>query len=755
MIRFRFVLVPLATTVCLGLAAAQNPSVLLPTAGRVERYPFQAGPYSNGSPQSRLAVEKLVRFPKASFLQIGFAAIHLSPDSRLEVVSLLDDEKEVWTGRSLKAGQSLESAYFNGEAVLIRLWSAPGSRGDGFAIRDVAVGRPADQLGVLTLCGADNRLPSTDRRVARIIIKKGTSVTWCTSWLISPVNCFATAGHCLSGATQVTAQFNVPKSTINGALVNPPVTDQYPWEGTTKRSYENNGVGRDWGVFTTQKNPVTKRYPGSVQRSYFLFQARPAFRTTLRVTGYGTDTTPNRTYNGIQQTSTGPLSVAPTLSYPGYHVDTTGGNSGSPVMVASTNKAIGVHTHGGCSSTGNVYNKYNKGTWADYGPFKLARAKHCNLQPRPDFRPITITSSSSTLKARSTYTFTTKIVNYGTATAPSASHGFYISTNAFITTADLLIGAWSSPPLTVGSSHVKILVATMPTTLKSGNCWLGVLADRTFAVTEEDETNNTISKPVVCVGLPDLRVTYLSAPSSATAGSSILVGSRTFNAGGGTASSSLTAIMLSTNSTITHADVFLGQYSTGILASGSSRFRTLSLRIPYVTNGGTHYLGAWADHSNTVQEGNEANNILTRAISIANYSGAGRFVEFRPRWGTGALSTTVASIDASVGGWAGMAVTAPHYKGYWYLLLWSANSTSFQIDALTNFQLALLNTPIFAAWFGRTGTVTGKAYPSFRIPAGVSISSSFNAYTYSAWFTPNLKSLIGFGSNHLRTWIVP
>ncbi len=968
---------------------AQSPT--LRVVGKVHPYPYTAGPFVNDQNLTVLAAEKLVRFPKASFLQISFKRIELGEESSLEVISLLDDQKQVWTRESLLAGAGLESYYFNGEAVLIRLWAGPKSRANAFEIQSVAVGNPADQLSILTLCGADNRVKSSDPRVARIILKKGTAVGWCTAWLISPVNCFATAGHCLSGVTMVTAEFNVPMSTSTGALVHPPVTSQYTWEGTAYRSYESNGVGKDWGVFTTKKNTSTNRYPGSVQGNYFRFAAIPPTNTTLRVTGHGTDTTPNRTYNAVQQTSTGPLTIVGS-TYLGYRVDTMGGNSGSPVSISSNGYAVAVHTHGGCTSTGG----YNKGTRQDYAPFVSARARHSTRKPYPDFRPTYVGASSSILKAGSTYTLYGRVYNYGTATAPMTYHGFYISTNSIISTGDLLVGTFASGTLPVGSYRYVAAPYTMPRSLPNGSCWLGIYADYRHAVTEEDELNNTIAKPVTCIGLPDLTVTYvkpsattlypnlaftmtatiknagsasapaatsghylstnsiistadtllgsfltyaqgpgisktytmtvrapatlpnaicwvgtyadrlfrvaevnesnnslgtgvtcrsayprpdlvvssfsasttswhsgqhvtctavvrnsgtaaasnfytgfyfskdsiitttdsfigryyvtglgvnasktltltatipsttysgtaylgayadythviaesneanntkalagtitglpdlmisyLSAPTAAQAGAYITATVSTKNLSLTAASTSMTGLFLSTNSLITHFDTFLGHYATGTLTGGASRTVTFRTRIPFHITGGTYYFGAWADHTSAVSEYLENNNVRLSRVSLSSYTGVGKYVEFQPRWGTAATLPDYASFSALLGGTAYMAVTAPNNKGYWYLLLWSGSSTGFRLDALTNFQLALLNTPVFYLWFGRTSLATGIAYPRFMIPRGVRIPSTFYAYTYSAWFTPNLKNLIGFGTNHIRTRISP
>ncbi|GEM_PF-957215 len=976
------------------LLPAQAPTP--PTIGKVQTYSFATKALANDQKVPVLVAEKLVRFPGASFLQIGFKEIRLGEGSTLEVQSLVDDETQVWTSTILaeQGAQALESYYFNGDAVLIRLWAGPGSKDNSFAIKNVGVGNPAQASNPMTICGTDNRVKSNDPRVARIILKRGTSISWCTAWLISPVNCFATAGHCLASSTltNVTAQFNVPMSTSSGNLVSPSISNQYNWEGTAKRLYESGGVGKDWGVFTTQKNSSTQRYAGSVQKTYFQFQSVPSLNTSLTIRGHGTDKTPNLTYNGVQQTASGPL-VQIGGTFLRYRVDTMGGNSGSPVYVASTGRAIGVHTHGGCTSTGGS----NAGTRADYSSFVSARARLCTRKPQPDFRATYISTTSSFLRGRVPATFISRISNVGTATAPIATHGVYISTNSIISTADLLVQSFNTPALSIGGTYTRTASSTVPANVPNGICYLGLLADRLFKVAEESEANNTIARTIRCIGLPDLDVTYMlpsttlltpnkvftirstiknigkttsascvsgyylstnslittgdtlllsfttaalavngsqtlthtvRAPSklttgtcylgtyadrlfrvpeinegnntyayrvtcsqptprpdlvvtafrasttiwypgqavtgsttvknigNATAGTSLtgiylspnstistidtLLGSyttgilvanasRTLNysvripitarpgicylgaladrtrvvtesnelnnyrsvlgrclgkadltitavtpptsgrAGGlisvttttkniGTASaaSSFTGIYLSTNNVITTFDRFLGNYSTGVLIPGGSKTLTTRHQIPYCTRSGRYYLGAIADNGGTVSEISEGNNSRSASstTSIAGYTGSARMVEFIPIWGSPALSTTYASFSARRGGRASMCVTAPRYRGYWYLLLWSGGATRFSLDALTNFQLSLLNSPIFFRWFGKTSSITGTAYPSFFLPRTV-LRTGFDAYTYSFWFNPTLTRIAGFGTNHIRTRINP
>ncbi len=964
---------------------AQTPAI--PTVGTVKKFTYSSPNGSNDGPGQILVAEKILRFQKASFLQVEFSKIQLGEGSVLEVESLFDDQKQTWEWNQVSE-VGLNSYYFNGDTIRIRLFAGPKTKNNSFAIKSIAIGNSVDQLPPLTICGsADNRVRSSDPRVARLLIRKGSSVGVCTGWLISPVNCFATAGHCLSGTISlVTAQFNVPLSSSTGAINNPPASSQYNWEGSTHRLYENGGQGKDWGVLTTNKNSVTGRYPGSVQRSYFLFQTPPSNGTTLRVTGHGADSSP-RTYNFVQQTHFGPQKVRGS-TYLGYQVDTMGGNSGSPVMVNSTQRAVAVHTHGGCTTSSS---SYNRGTRQDYAPFVSGRARLCTRRPLPDLTPRYI-SGPSILIAGANAIISSRIYNYGTATSPATTSGYYISTNSIISTGDRLIYSFTTNALSVGFSHFHSASVRMPRDLQNGTCYLGVYADRLFRVTEENEGNNglgtrrtcrglpdlnptsivpstttlvpnqifsirstiknigkvtssavvsghyfstnsiistgdtllasfttnilvvnashtvtttvrapstlptgycylgvyadrlfrlteinetnntraarvlctnpsrkpdltptffsvsttnwvagatvsvrsttknigTATSPAsnngyylstnsvitasdtllrafilpslainasasnsttvriptnvrpgtcylgvlndrtssiaelnelnnaratrgLCIGRPDLVITALSS-SSLFAGGSFTVRSTTKNQGTATAINSLTGIMISTNSIITTADEYVGAYGTGTLASGASRTVTTRHVAPFCLRTGRYYVGAMADISGIVGELSEVNNTRAVTVSLTGYTGSGRYIQFRPRYGTMAQSTTFATFSARTGGSASMCITAPRLRNYWYYCLWSGRSFPFRFDSLTSFSISLVNTPIFPRWFGRLNS-NGQGFPGFFAPRGASIPISFNAYTHTIYFTPTLSAFVGFGTNSIRTFV--
>jgi hypothetical protein len=124
-----------------------------------------------------------------------------------------------------------------------------------------------------------------------------------------------------------------------------------------------------------------------VQGYFHLDPDIPSNDTTLRITGYGVDNSPAGSApstccawsNGscirmgcnsdslTLQTSTGPKSSHATNSLE-YAVDTEPANSGSPVIINSSDFAIGIHTNGGCTSSGgaNTGTRLTQAVLAEY-----------------------------------------------------------------------------------------------------------------------------------------------------------------------------------------------------------------------------------------------------------------------------------------------------------------------------------------------------------------------------------------------------
>ena len=329
-----------------------------PLPYRMQPYALDSGLHSSvaGEAATRVASSKVVTVPGSPWLRLNFSGIALGRASYLTITSLYDGAQQRLDARALAQWKN-SSAYFNGDALRIDLHVASGDKNVFARMTEVMVGNmeaPASQCGP-----TDDRTASTDVRTGRLL------TIGCTAWLIADGR-FVSAGHCVSSAGSAnTVQFNVPPSLPNGTIQHPGPEDQYVVDDAT-RVFSNNGVGNDWGVFETLPNAQTGLTALQAQGASFnlVQNLGPA---TIRITGYGVD---SGTANQTNQTHTGPNAGSSGTTMR-YQTDTEGGNSGSPVIDEATGNAVGVHTHGGCSTSGGGNNSgtstFNTAFWAQVG----------------------------------------------------------------------------------------------------------------------------------------------------------------------------------------------------------------------------------------------------------------------------------------------------------------------------------------------------------------------------------------------------
>jgi hypothetical protein len=288
----------------------------------------------------------LVSVPGADWLRLEFSQITLSgeiargTESKLCMVSVQDGGTQVLNARQCREWKNA-SAYFNGDAVEVEIVAHARTGRNRAVLSQVTVGYSMQSQ---SQCGAnDDRVLSDDPRMGRVL------PIGCTSWIINDCNhCFLTAGHCATGIGVI--EFNVPLSTAGGALVHPSPDDQYSMD-VVSQQFTNGGLGADWCYFGCFPNPNTGLTPYQKQQaSFVLASTAPAYSAgiDLRITGYGVDSTPN-TYNQVQQTADGPYTGKSGMVL-SYQVDTTGGNSGSPIEWKETGMVIGIHTNAGCTN---------------------------------------------------------------------------------------------------------------------------------------------------------------------------------------------------------------------------------------------------------------------------------------------------------------------------------------------------------------------------------------------------------------------
>lgn len=297
-----------------------------------------------------------VSIKNAIWLRLKFDDVALSGDegagnaSFLRITSLKDNAVQTLHASHVTQWRKT-SAYFNGDTVRIEILAYPGTGDSHLTLSRTTAGDPSSEPE--TLCGSDDRVLSNDPRAARHVPEG------CSSWLHDDLNhTFITAGHCGVSSADV-QEFNVPLSTAGGSIVHPGPQDQYVVDPSSIQ-FTNGGLGNDYTYFACFANSTTGLTAFQAQGQCYVKAASAPVVSgqTLVITGYGVTSSPiSPTWTQVQKTHSGPYtSLSGTVIQ--YRVDTTGGNSGSAVLNQATGTVIGIHTNGGCTTSGGA----NSGT---------------------------------------------------------------------------------------------------------------------------------------------------------------------------------------------------------------------------------------------------------------------------------------------------------------------------------------------------------------------------------------------------------
>ena len=352
----RSVAVALFFVVVLGPLAAQVAAQPAELPHRTEPYDWSSGRHfgtgdvlGDGAKAAELAFQDVISMPGSPWIQLKFDRTRLGNKSYLEITSLLDGATQRLDAKGLRQWHH-QSAYFNGDAVEVRLFVGPQDYAVSVGVSEVVVGEWATPDNK-SICGVDDRIASNEGRVARI------DPIGCTGWIASNGK-LLTAGHCLGGSGNTTLSFNPPASLSNGTVQFPGPEDQYSIDQSSFQ-FTNGGVSNDWGIFSVFNNSQTGLQPIQAEGSFNVRQDLGP--SNIRITGFGVD---SGSTNQTNQTHVGPNTGSSGTTMR-YATDTTGGNSGSPVVDEATGESVGIHTHGGCASGNNSGTSFfNANLWA-------------------------------------------------------------------------------------------------------------------------------------------------------------------------------------------------------------------------------------------------------------------------------------------------------------------------------------------------------------------------------------------------------
>ncbi|MBP46864.1 MAG: hypothetical protein CMH53_02915, partial [Myxococcales bacterium] len=249
---------------------------------------------------------------------------------------------------------------------------------------------------------------------------------------------------------------------------------------------------------------------------------------------------------------------------------------------------------------------------------KCASEKIAGCSLSPDL----VTAKSITFDKTKYTTGDTILVSYGVsniglAAAAARGDAAYLSTDKTFSKDDIQIGTLLGPSLGGKKLQQLTIKAKLPTTIKSGQYSIIVRVDAKNTVEEANELNNQVMGSIAVTAIPDLRLTVMKPDVSATfAGSKVTFSLKIDNISAVTAASSTAQFYLSKDAKINTTDAKPYKWTVQSLAAGKSWTGSKYVNIPANLESGTWYIGLRIDDTNSIKEGDEANNVLWVKVAV-------------------------------------------------------------------------------------------------------------------------------------------
>ncbi|MFE0591242.1 trypsin-like serine peptidase [Micromonospora echinospora] len=312
---------------------------------------------------------QIIRHPGASYVKVHFSALRLaageyvtvaSPDGRESYRYDRDLDRATGSDYTTDGQPGFWAMSVEGDTAVVTLHSSRAGRGDAATIDRFWRGYDHAEIkqynfSTQSVCSTDARRDvvcyqnshptefARGRAVARLLMSGGGM---CTAWRVGNTNRLLTNKHCFSTQAAVSAsetQFNYQCATCGGS--NPGAGTKV--SGLTLYKVSTGGSGElDYALYSVNNF-------SSIQGFGTLYLATTATTTGTRmyIPGHG-DGSPKR-LSIFEDTQNGANCTVKNANYNSWNIsyscDTSGGNSGSPVLNGS-HRVIALHHLGGCPS---------------------------------------------------------------------------------------------------------------------------------------------------------------------------------------------------------------------------------------------------------------------------------------------------------------------------------------------------------------------------------------------------------------------
>ncbi|MBQ1024030.1 serine protease [Micromonospora sp. C95] len=312
---------------------------------------------------------QIIRHPGATYVKVHFSSLRLAPGEYV-TVSSPDGRESYRYDRHLNRATGADyttdgrpgfwAMSVEGDTAVVTLHSNRSSRGSAATIDRFWRGYDRTEIGqynfsTQSVCSTDARRdvvcyqsshPTEYARgnaVARLLISGGGM---CTTWRVGNTNRMLTNKHCFSTQAAVSGsemQFNYQCATCGGANPGPGTKVS----GATLYRVSSGGSSQlDYALFSVNNFAAIQGFG-----TLYLATSATTTGTQMYIPGHG-DGSPKR-LSIFENTQNGARCTVRNANYNtwniSYSCDTSGGNSGSPVL-NSSHRVIALHHLGGCPS---------------------------------------------------------------------------------------------------------------------------------------------------------------------------------------------------------------------------------------------------------------------------------------------------------------------------------------------------------------------------------------------------------------------